>query len=179
MIFGVIAYVIGSYFTYTELFNLDRMLHRGIYSDNKTPKLEGQSYTFRGVINKLLGIDSNYTRGDKAIAWSVMLWSLGYNFLIMFVGVLIWNAISPWTNEQWSIYFFINSICTALIVGSVSTVWFVIGGIIDTRALFRDLARRVSNPLDNGQVSGHVSLCDVKHFNKIEHEDKHEEENKT
>ena len=63
--------------------------------------------------------------------------------------------------EWWSTYFFITTIVFGLIVGSVSTVWFMIGGIVDLRRLFKDLAVRVNNPLDDGWVVGHVSLVDA------------------
>ena len=39
-------------------------------------------------------------------------------------------------------------------------VWFMIGGIIDMRRLYKDLNARVNNPLDDGWVVGHVSLVD-------------------
>ena len=37
-------------------------------------------------------------------------------------------------------------------VAVISTVWFLIGGIRDIRRLFIDLANRVEDPNDNGQV---------------------------
>ena len=38
------------------------------------------------------------------------------------------------------------------ILGIVSTVWMGIGVVVDLRALFRDLEKRVDNPEDNGMV---------------------------
>ncbi len=70
----------------------------------------------------------------------------------------IWNAISPWPTEWWSTYFFITSLVVTGIVGISSTFWFFIGGVIDIRRLFRDIAIRVDNPLDNGMVESLVSL---------------------
>ena len=45
-------------------------------------------------------------------------------------------------------------------MGVVSTVWFMIGGVIDIRRLYRDLTARVNDPLDDGWVEGHVSRSD-------------------
>jgi hypothetical protein len=39
-------------------------------------------------------------------------------------------------------------------------MWFLWGGVIDTKQLFKDLKARVDNPLDDGRVHGHVSLMD-------------------
>lgn len=94
-----------------------------------------------------------------------------FNFGILFVGVAIWNLIRPWLAEYWSMYFFITTIATALVVGAVSTVWFLVGGIVDTRALFRDLAKRVANPLDDDRVEDGVSLSDQARFAAVEEHD--------
>ena len=54
------------------------------------------------------------------------------------------------------------------IAGIITTFWFMAGGIIDLRRLFRDLAKRVDNPLDNGQVVGHVSVTDRQQMGEAE-----------
>ena len=169
MMFGIGAYIIGSLVTYRKPYNLDRMLHRGKYSNGES--LEHTSpWTWRNLYSKLIGIDNEYTTGDKVIAWSVFGYSVVFQFLITFTGVLIWNAIDPWPVEWWGWYFFITVIVVGVIVGSVSTVWFMIGGFIDLRRLFRDLAKRVDNPLDDGWVEGHVSLADRGEFEYLEYE---------
>ncbi len=160
MVLGVAAYAVGSLLTYRKPFNLDRMLHRGQYSDGES-KENKSPWTWSNAYSKLIGIDDEYTLGDKIIAWSVFFYSFVFQFLILFVGVAIWNAISPWPLEWWSQYFFFTLIVVGLIVGSISTVWFMVGGFIDLRRLFRDLAARVNNPLDDGWVVGHVSLVDA------------------
>ncbi len=160
MMFGVASYAIGSMLTYRKPFNLDRLLHRGEYSDGES--LENSSpWSWKNVYSKLIGIDDEYTTGDKIIAWSVFGYAVVFQFFIAFLAVVIWNAISPWPAEWWSMYFFITIIVVGIIVGSISTVWFMIGGIIDIRCLFRDLTKRVDNPLDDGWVVGHVSLVDA------------------
>ncbi|CAM2870788.1 sodium:solute symporter family transporter [Rariglobus hedericola] len=169
MITGIVAYVVGSLLTYKTPYNLDRLLHRGIYD------VEGQAkpafkWTPGNVAKALVGITPEYTRGDKIIAWSVVGYAIVYKFGLCFVAVLIWNMISPWPTEWWSTYFFITSLCVTGVVGIVSTFWFLIGGIIDMKRLFKDLEARVDNPLDNGQVDGHVSVADKAIFEERTHE---------
>ncbi|MCU0792536.1 MAG: sodium:panthothenate symporter [Opitutaceae bacterium] len=167
MISGIVAYVLGSLLSYRQPYNLDRLLHRGVYD------LEGRRHaktpwTLRSMWGKLVGITPEYTRGDKIIAWSVVVYAIIYQFGFCFVGVLVWNLVSPWPDHWWSTYFFITSLVVTGIIGIVSTFWFMIGGVIDIRRLFRDLAARVDDPLDNGMVEGQVSLSDKARFHARE-----------
>ena len=159
MVFGILAFVLGSLLTQRQPYNLDRLLHRGIYDVAQEYKPPFK-WTLRNATGKLIGITPEYTRGDKIIAWSVFYYAIVYKFLLSFVVVLIWNIISPWPAEWWSTYFFITSLVVTGILGIISTVWFLIGGVIDMRRLFVDLSTRSDDPLDNGVVEGHVSLVD-------------------
>lgn len=171
MVLGVLAYLIGSLISHKEPFNLDRLLHRGIYAAaGDVVKEQAKVSLRRKLFSTLIGITPEYTKGDKMIAWSVFLWSIGYGFILMFCGVLIWNALSPWPVRYWGTYFFITTIVASIIVGCISTVWFMIGGFKDLMAMFRDLKARIANPLDDGRVVGHVSLADVEHFEEVEQE---------
>ena len=169
MLAGIAAYVVGSLLTYKQPYNLDRLLHRGVYD------VEGQArppfkWTPSNVAKALVGITPEYTRGDKIIAWSVVGYAIIYKFGLCFVAVLIWNLLSPWPKEWWSTYFFVTSLCVTGAIGIVSTFWFLIGGVIDMKRLFKDMAARVDDPLDNGQVEGHVSLADKAIFEAKTHE---------
>ena len=160
---GVLAYVIGSLATYKKPYNLERMLHRGVYSIDgvKPVGKQGTRWSWKTVIDKLLGITPEFTRGDKILTWSVFLYTFIYQIGICFIGVLIWNLISPWPARWWSHYFYVTSLLVAGGIGVISTVWFLIGGIIDTKQLMKDLQARIDNPLDDGRVKGHVSLMDA------------------
>ena len=152
MVLSLGGYIVGSYLTYKP-YNLDKLLHRGIYADAPVPPKE--HWTFRNVFSKLIGITDEYTRGDKIIAYSVFGYSFVYQIGIVFVAIVIWNTISPWPDEWWTVKFFITSLVIPAIVGLISTVWFMIGGIRDTRRLFIDLEKRIEDPDDNGQVLSH------------------------
>jgi solute:Na+ symporter, SSS family len=163
MISGILAYVVGSFLTQRKPYNLDRLLHRGIYDVAQEYKAPFK-WSLRTAAGKLIGITPEFTLGDKIISWSVFGYAIVYKFVLSFVAVLIWNLISPWPVEWWSTYFFITSLVVTGVLGVISTFWFLIGGVIDLRALFRDLAARIDNPLDDGRVEGHVSVVDKAAF---------------
>lgn len=104
------------------------------------------------ALNKLVGIDSEYTTGDKVIAWSVFLYSIGYQFGLAFLAVLLWNMASPWPKAWWGRYYYVTGLLVPIAVGCISTVWFLWGGIRDIMRLFRDLDARVADASDNGFV---------------------------
>ena len=159
MLVSLLVYIIVSYATMKEPFNLERMLHRGKYSLGEGVQIK-TAWTFRNVFQKLIGITPEYSTGDKVIAWSYFCYSFIYRFGLTFVGVVIWNVISPWPAEYWGWYFFVVFIAVQIVNACITTFWFAIGGFIDMRQLFRDLESRVINHLDNGRVEGNMSLAD-------------------
>ena len=168
-LFTLFLYITVSYFTMKEPFNLDRMLHRGKYNIDSENK-EDLKFTFHHIFRKILGITKDYSTGDKVIAYAFFIQSFVWGFLCAFLGVVIWNEVTPWPIEWWGTYFFIILIAIPLCLTVISVFWFGIGGAVDLFRLFRDLKDRIANPLDNGQVEGHVSLADKAEFEKIEHE---------
>ena len=170
MIFGLVAYCVVSLITFKEPFNLERMLHRGKYSEDGKP-VPRMDWSLRNVFAKLIGITPEYTTGDKVIAYGIFGYSFVYHFIGAFLCVVIWNAISPWPREWWSTYFLIVSMLVPGLVAAISTVWFTIGGLCDLRRLFRDLKTRTIDVLDNGRVEGNMSVADKARFEKIEQEE--------
>ena len=167
MLLATIGYVAGSLLTFRKPYNLDRLLHRGKYNTDGVEEFK-MKWTLRTMFGKLIGITPDYTRGDKAIAYSVFCFTFIYQFGFLFLMAVIWNAISPWPVSYWSSYYFIIYLVVTPIIGVISSVWFTWGGIKDILQLFKDLAKRVDNPLDDGRVEGHVSLVDVEKFGKDE-----------
>ncbi|MDD5707611.1 MAG: sodium:panthothenate symporter [Kiritimatiellae bacterium] len=169
MLISIGLYVVVSLLTSTRgrVFNMDRMLHRGQYH-REGIRSEKPRLAWRTLYAYLLGIDNQYTRGDRILAWSVFVWSFGWGFLCCFVGVAIWNFVSPWGNVGWSRWFFLNNFILAGAIATVSTVWFMIGGVRNLRRLFRDLKHKDTNVLDDGRVVGHVSADDVPLVEQVE-----------
>lgn len=169
----VILYLGVSRLTCRKPFNLDRMLHRGKYGLGEKREIK-QKWTLRTVFSNLIGITPEYTRGDKAIAWGVFLYSFVYGFVLAFAGVVVWNVIHPWPVEWWCWYFVIQFFVIPCILACFTTVWFGVGGFFGLRQLFRDLAaRKDTNDLDDGRVEGNMSLADKAELEKV---DENEEE---
>ncbi len=153
MILSIGTYILGSYLTYKP-YDLDKLLHRGAYADGECEIIEDnrQQSRLKKIFDQLIGITKEYTRGDRAIAWSVFIYSIIYQLGISFAAVIIWNIISPWPAHWWTVYYYITALLVPVIIGIVSTVWFLWGGTVDLRRLFKDLALRKSDISDNGQV---------------------------
>jgi hypothetical protein len=195
MVLAIGLFIIISLLTCKEPFNMDRLLHRGKYR-REGEELLREKITFRNALRKLIGIDSQYTTGDKIMAWAVFAYSFGWMFLTAFVAVWVWNAIAPWPTEWWGNFYFITEVVVGgFLIAAVSTVWLTIGGTRDLIRMFKDLSVREANMLDDGRVIGHVSADDVALVEKIDHinieeahieeeilkeeleEEKHEEDN--
>ena len=171
---SMLVYIIVSKLTCKEPFNLDRLLHRGKYNLDGDDKQRKTQWSWKTVASKLIGITPEYTSGDKCIAWALFIYSVIWQFLILFVGVIIWNTITPWPITWWQEYFLWVFIVIPGIIAVISAFWFGIGGIIDLRRLFRDLNNRVINYLDNGAVEGNMSLADKAKLEAVDAEAKEE-----
>lgn len=162
-------YIIVSLLTCREDFNLERMLHRGIYNmEHKVADVGKESQKEGFSISRFIGISAEYTTGDKVLAWSVFVWSIitFATFLIQLVIALPWDFIG-WEGfknddlfwEKWWLYY---SLPLQLLVAAVSTVWFSIGGLVDLRKMFKRLSdMNRGNAADDGRVVGHVSTADL------------------
>ena len=168
MLSSIVIYVVVSLLTCRRPFNLERMLHRGIYNVEGGAAPAKPRFSFRGVMSTLLGITGEYSKSDKCIAWAVFIYSFVYGFLGNFIVVVVWNAVSPWPAYWWRWYFFITSIVVTGIVAVATWIWFTAGGIRDLIRLFAELRNRSDNALDDGSVSGHVSAADAAAMERIE-----------
>jgi SSS family solute:Na+ symporter len=157
---AVSVYLGASLLTYKEDFNLDRMLHRGVYAKTITQVGEAK-LEHHGKVGwtRFIGIDDNFTTGDKWMAYSVAGW--GMFWYAIFLLMLIWNLISPWSNESWVSYNHFTGITLPVFFAVVTGVWFTWGGLKDMRDLFRRLKLQKINALDDGTVIGATNLDEL------------------
>lgn len=166
LLVSVSLYVILSLLTCKKPFNMERLLHRGDYHTGDGPRYLKTKWSW----TKILGIDSSYTRGDRILAWSVFIWSFVFRFGIVFVGFIVWNLISPWPNQWWANWFWIDYIYVMGLNATITVFWFGICGTLDLIRLFKRLESRTvsANVLDDGRVEGHVSTADLAMVAEVE-----------
>ena len=167
LLLAIGLYVIVSLITCRKPYNLEQMLHRGKYADDgKGVPIEKINLVkfFKGLI----GITPEYTKGDKILAWSAFIYSLCYGTVLCLIVPLIWNVISPWPKEWWGKYFWVTEIMMTTIIGIISTFWFAIGGSLDLRRLFKDLATKKINLQDDGRVEKNVSAMNAEKMQNAE-----------
>ena len=158
---AIAVYIIVSLLTHRVDFNLERMLHRGVYAiaelGAEAAAASGRTMARpRFQWSQLAGIDSDFTRGDRWIAGSLFAWTLSW-FLVMALGTL-WNFIHPWPPMFWIRFWQIAGIGIPTVVAIVTAVWFTWGGVRDIRLLFQRLAHKQVNHLDDGMVVNHQTL---------------------
>jgi SSS family solute:Na+ symporter len=161
MFSAVSSYISVSLLTCREKFNMDRLLHRGEYQrkDEKIDSLPVAQEKKRGWVQKILGFNENYTKGDRILAWTVFYWTMG-NFSI-FASAALWNLIfGVWSNQTWFLYWKYYTVGLTGVVAVVTTIWFTIGGTIDLRKLFQRLKTLQVNEADDGRVLGHMNADD-------------------
>ncbi|MBR7105088.1 MAG: sodium:panthothenate symporter [Lentisphaeria bacterium] len=169
IVFSILAYCLVSFLTCKTPFNLDRMLHRGIYAiDEQKPQ---SAWTLKNFYSKFIGITPEYSTGDKCIAWGVFIYTIIYRFIGTFVIVVIWNAVSPWSVKHWGNYFLWIQLIIPAFIAVVTTIWFGIGGFRDLRDFLVSLRTREADHLDNGVVDGEVSLMDKAKFDALENKE--------
>ena len=156
---SIAGYVIVSLFTCREPFNMDRMLHRGAYARRDEARAVAQKPV--GWLAKYLGIDEDFTRGDRWLSYAVFGWTMAlfavWAFATCVQAVPAWR----WSNELWADYFWIMGILFPLLVGVITSVWFTWGGVRDLRCMFHRLATQQRNSLDDGRVVNHQNVDDI------------------
>ena len=143
----VVVFVLVSLITKPNpSFSMDKLLHRGKYSissdhesDEATPKKGWQ----------LFGITDEFSTKDKFIYFGSMFYS--FSFVCAVAVIAIFKYVFGLTNEAWG-NIWLCYLAYTLLVGLVTTVWFLFGGIRDMRAMFRTLSTTNRDTADDGSV---------------------------
>jgi solute:Na+ symporter, SSS family len=157
---SITLYIVVSLATCRQDYPIRKMLHRDEYPVDEKGRsiIPNKPWSF----GRLIGVDKNFTTGDKWIAGSLFVWAIFW-FLVMIVGTA-WNLIGqaglvswikPWSNEFWLTFWHVTAIGLPILITIVTGLWFTWGGIHDIRALFKSLKTYQIDDTDNGTVKEH------------------------
>ena len=157
---SIALYVGVSMATCRQDYPIRKMLHRDEYPTDAhgRPIIPKKPWTF----GRLIGVNKDFTRGDKWIAGSLFVWAVLW-FSVMIIGTS-WNLlgqsglvswIKPWPNSTWLGFWHVTAIGLPVFITVITGLWFTWGGIHDIRALFRSLKTYKIDDSDNGTVKEH------------------------
>jgi SSS family solute:Na+ symporter len=147
MMASIALYVLISLLSGKNVFDLDKMLHRGKYEikEDKTAVTEKPVTGFYA----LFGINKDFTLGDKIVYWAITGWSLLWA-LIFLVGTF-WSKTFGISVESWGKFWHVF-VWMILIIVCVTIIWFSIGGIIDMKKLLNRLSTIKRDASDDGEI---------------------------
>ena len=138
-----------------QVFNLEKMLHRGIYDVHNEHQTKGKTRFWE----RLLGFTPEFSFGDKCISIASIAWTIGW-FLVFLIFTIAYFAgastvdgvfIGGVSQEGWKLLWKWK-LYIILVLGITCTLWLAAGGFIDMIKLFKRLKTMVRNDADNGSV---------------------------
>lgn len=156
-ILACVAYLLASWLTCKDDYNMDRLLHRGQYSVQEEKVFETQSET-KVSWGKVIGLDDHFTFSDKMLTGGLFGWNMIW-FVVFIVGG-IWNWYNPWPIAVWSNFWYVVAIGVPIAFAVITAIWFTWGGVSDMRLFFQRLKRERVNESDNGVVIGDQNSAD-------------------
>jgi SSS family solute:Na+ symporter len=130
----------------SEDFNMDKLLHRGKY------RLEDEPETSSGTVawyHKIFGITPEFTKGDRAIAYLIVGWFLGW-LVVFLVGMAYAKIVHP-GEMAWAKFWYVYLVIL-FVMAIGTTIWFTWGSIRDILNMFRLLKTRKRDDSDDGFV---------------------------
>ncbi len=169
MVSAATMYVLFSLFGPKHVADMDALLHRGkhvvlddigvaegVANADAPAAMDATSREGRATgpakrswLEKL-GVDREFSRGDRVVAYVSVGWPLAWTAL--FAIVTIWNVFTEvpdsWWMQFWRAWIWIFTL-GALAV----TAWFTVGGFADFRFLIRRIKTHRADPTDDGRVT--------------------------
>ena len=102
--FSYAIYILVSFATCKKPFNMDKLLHRGVYAVEKAA-IEKEA-TKNNSIPKFIrwiGITNEFTRSDTVIYITMIIWTVGWS-LTFIIGTIYNLTLREITSEEWTFW---------------------------------------------------------------------------
>lgn len=162
-IISVTAYVVFSLLSRRPPVDMDKLLHRGIYAIEKeghqtstqagspiSLNPESEKSSFRERFWRRLGINKDFTRGDKALYLFKIGWTMFF-FTIFLVGTI--TAIFVEIPDSLWIKWWAIKVGITIVTGIAFTILLVVGGFRDLVEMIRTLRSIKRDTRDDGTVT--------------------------
>ena len=145
-----ISYVLVSLLGPKQVYNMDKLLHRGEYAiqddvvkgdESSAEKIKKFSFA------KLVGVTAEFSKFERFVFYASFCWSMLWFalFVIGTAGNLLFPQYMWWDwNFYWMFY-----IGLSILFGIICTFWVFFGGLRDAKRLFIDLKNRVKESVDD------------------------------
>jgi SSS family solute:Na+ symporter len=147
---AILVYVVVSLLDADPGLDMDKLLHRGRYELKTDVGAEHIAPPTTGW--RALWFTSEFSFGDKVIYCLNMGWMLF--FMSTFVIFTIANTFEVWSDAAWAKWWYFFVWISGIASFGV-TVWFIIGGCIDLKKMFRRLGTISRDTGDDGTVNEH------------------------
>jgi SSS family solute:Na+ symporter len=153
---SAISFVSVSLLTCREPFNLDAMLHRGKYQLASETNLHLRQPR-KNWLERFLDFDDNFTRRDRILVYATLGWTLFWQLVTLTIILKSW-FIGRFPATWFIDYLIYVTLPVNLVVGVITTIWFLFGVTGDMRSLFSTLKTVQRNDADDGTVRDHHNL---------------------
>ncbi len=144
MVAAIVVYIVVSLLDPRPGVDLDKILRRGRFAVSSDHDKHSPAKGLRA-----LAMTSEFSRADKFVYISFISWIAGWLTVFLIGTLYFWNREVP--NESW-LWFWKYYLYLAFVMGSITVVWFAIGGLRDLRAMFHTLATAQRDDSDDGSV---------------------------
>ncbi|MBC2595576.1 sodium:solute symporter family protein [Ruficoccus amylovorans] len=146
---SIIGFVVVSLLTCKQPFNLEKMLHRGKYALPDSRQKGDGHQTGKTLWGRLFGFSDEFTRGDRVIYRLKIGWTMFW-FTTFVVGTIVGLTVGI-PDGVWGRWWLFTVVLSG-IVGVITVVWFLIGGMRDLWDLLRILREVKRDDSDDGSV---------------------------
>lgn len=161
---AIILYVSISFLTCRKPYDLSSLLSRAAqHHETDTVELARKP----SLLNRMVGIDEDFTKSDRSVAYFIFWFSLLMFGLVIFM--LFWQFGLPRLivlfggsaetaealrlgKHGWAILWLWIKLVIPCLIAFVTLIWFSIGGFADMRSFFRTMKTRERDEKDDGSV---------------------------
>ena len=161
------VYVLVSFLSCRQPFNMDKMLHRGAYAEADTGVTDEKPSNKISWYKRLfLGFDEEFTLRDKIVSVSVFSWTAFWT--LCFVVITVYNILAlafpglgfeAWDGDMWFNWMMFY-LLVHVVLAPITAIWMTRGVIRDLREMYR----RLRNPV-HAQDDGFVPAPDEQQKN--------------